>query len=122
MEMILDDWDKNVWHDSSIENIVIEYNNVIVELETDIGIKKIVLMNYIAFDYIGQWDENIVDAIYEERENDIINYALKKINECNDTKYKGGGTRDIHSEWKCVVIKLIDGVCINIVCDKVVYE
>lgn len=120
--MILDKRDKNVWHDSAIDKITIEYNNIIIELETDAGIKKMILMNYIAFDYIGQWDENIVEAIYVESENDIIEKALKKINACNDTKNKGGGTRDIHSDWKCVIIKLIDSVCIKIVCDNVVYD
>lgn len=48
-----------------------------------------------------------------------MKYALKKVNICNDVKYKGGGTRDINSDWKCIVIKLIDGVCIRIVCDAV---
>ncbi len=32
--MIFDNFSKDVWHDSSIEKNVIEYNDVIVELET----------------------------------------------------------------------------------------
>ena len=112
----------NVWHDSSIEKIVIKYNDIIAELETDTGIRRIIFKNYIAFDYIGQWDENIVEAIYEEKNNDIIERALNKITACNNTKIKGGGVRDINANWVCVVIKLIDGVCIRIVCDSTVLE
>lgn len=120
--MMNDNYNRYVWHDSSIEKIVIEYNDIILELETDVGTKKIIFNNYIAIDYIGQWDENIVDAIYEEYDNDIIKSALQKVNACNDTKHKGGGTRDINSNWKCIVIMLIDKVCIRIVCNNVIYE
>lgn len=112
----------DIWHDSSIEKIVIQYNDIIVELETDTDVKKIIFRNYIAFDYIGQWDENIVEKIYEESNGDFIQYALKKVNFHNDTRYKGGGTRDINSDWKCVVIQLIDGVCIRIVCNNIICE
>ena len=115
-------FENNVWHDSSIEKIVIEYNDIIVKLETDAGMRRIVFKNYIAFDYIGQWDENIVEAIYEEKNNDIVERALDKINACNNTKIRGGGRRDINAQWVCVVIKLIDGVCIRIVCDSTVLD
>ena len=114
--------EKNVWHDSSLERIVIEYNDITVELETDACLRKIVFKNYIAFDYIGQWDENIVEAIYEEKNNDLIKGALSKIDACNNTKWKGGGVRDRNADWVCVLIKLIDGVCIRIVCDSTVLE
>lgn len=122
IKMINDNYNRYVWHDSSIEKIVIEYNDIVLELDTDAGTKKIIFKNYIAMDYIGQWDENIVDAIYEENDNDIIKSALQKVNACNVTKYKGGGTRDINSNWKCMVIMLIDKVCIRIVCNNVIYE
>lgn len=111
---------KRAWHDSSIEKIIIEYNKIIVELETDSGIQDIIFENYIAFDYIGQWDENIVDAIYEENDSLLVESVLERIIAINDIKYKGGGTRNIDSDWKCYIIKLIDGVCIRIVCDNVI--
>ena len=114
--------ENNLWHDSSIEKIAIEYNDIIVELETDVGTRIIVFKNYIAFDYVGQWDENIVETIYQEKNNDIVEQALKKIYACNNTDLKGGGTRDINSDWVCVIIKLIDGICIRIVCDGIVLE
>lgn len=122
IKMEFNDFNKNMWHDSSIDKIVIEYNEIIVELDTDIGIKKFRFKNYISFDYIGQWDENIIESIYEESDNAVIRNALNKVNENNNIKYKGGGTRDINSNWKCVIIKLIDSVCIRIVCDNVIYE
>lgn len=112
----------DVWHDSSIEKIVIAYNDIVVELETDTNIKKIILENYIAIEYVGQWDENIVESIYEEQNSDLIQRALSKVNLYNNTTFKGGGTRVISSDWKCIVIKLIDGVCIRVVCNNVIYK
>lgn len=125
MEMIkmkLENCGNEAWHDSSVKKIIIEYNDITAILETDVEEKRIVFKNYIAFEYIGQWDENIVASIYEDSDNDFIEYALKKVNMCNNTKNKGGGTRNINSEWKCYVIKLIDNVCIKIVCDTVICE
>lgn len=119
--MVFDDYSGDIWHDSSLDQILIEYNDIIMDLETDVGIKKFVFKNYIAFDYIGQWDENIVKAIYVENDNDFIKCALEKVNSCNVINSKGGGTRDINSDWKCIVIQLIDNVCIRIVCSDVVY-
>ena len=122
IKMQFNEYNKNMWHDSSIEKIVIEYNEITVELDTYIGVKKIRFINYISFDYIGQWDENIIECIYEEGDNDVIKNALNKVNKNNNTKYKGGGTRDINSNWKCIIIKLIDDVCIRIVCNDVICD
>ncbi len=38
--MQFNEYNKNMWHDSSIEKIVIEYNEITVELDTYIGVKK----------------------------------------------------------------------------------
>ena len=118
--MINQDIEKK-WHDSYLEEIIIAYDDIIVKLETDSGVKKLLFKNYIAIDYVGQWDENVVETIYEEKYSDIIENALKKVRTNNNIIYKGGGKRDINAEWKCIVIKLIDGVCIRIVCNSVQY-
>lgn len=120
--MQLDINKKYLWRDSSMDKIVIEYNDILVELDTDDGIKKLIFKNYIAIDYIGQWDENIVDCIYEENDHDLIERALEKVSMNNDVTRMGGGTRNINSNWKCIVIRLIDGVCIRIVCSEVDLE
>ena len=119
--MIFNECDGNVWRDSSLDRIVIEYNDIMIDIDTETGMRKIILKNHIAFDYIGQWDENIIKAIYVEKDNDFISHALERVNTYNDVKYKGGGTRDIKSDWKCVVIQLIDNICIRIVCSDIVY-
>lgn len=117
--MELDIIRNNIWCDSSIDKVIIEYNDILVELDTDAGIKTLIFKNYIAIDYIGQWDENIVDCIYVENDNDIIEQSLTKVNMYNDITRMGGGTRDINTNWKCIVIRLIDGVCIRIVCNEI---
>ena len=120
--MRFDSENKEIWHDYSLDKIVIEYTDIAVELEKDSITQRLVFKNYIAVDYIGQWDENIVKAIYEEKDSAFMKDALEKVSTHNNTKYKGGGTRDIHSDWKCIVIQLIDGICIRIVCDDIIVE
>lgn len=109
----------NIWHDSSLNKITIEYNEIVMEVETDICIKKLVFKNYIAFEYIGQWDENIIKSIYERRDDILIEKALDKVKACNKLKYMGGGVRDINADWKCITIQLIDDTCIRIVCEDI---
>lgn len=109
----------NIWHDSSLNKITIEYNEIVLEIETDICIKKIVFKDYIAFEYIGQWDENIIKSIYEGRDDILIKKALEGIKARNKLNYLGGGVRDINSDWKCVTIQLIDDTCIRIVCKDI---
>lgn len=117
--MIFNGMDESIWHDSSLDKITIEYNEIVMEVETDMCIKKIVFKNYIAFEYIGQWDENIIKSIHERRDDMLVGKALEKVRACNKIEYKGGGVRDINSDWRCITIQLIDNTCIKIVCDDV---
>lgn len=43
--MLFDKYNKNIWHDSSINKIVIEYNDVVIFLETDTTTEKIIFKN-----------------------------------------------------------------------------
>ena len=107
-----------VWHDCSLEKITIDYDNIVLELELDNVLKSIVFENFIAIEYIGQWDENIIKSISLVGDCEFIETTLNKINN-NNTPLKGAGKKDLNAQWKCVVIELIDGVKIRIVCDTI---
>lgn len=117
--MIFKNFPKIPWYDSSLEKIVIEYNDIIAEIELDEKIYKIIFKNYIAINFIGQWDENIIKDIYEDPNNDLIATALAKISLNNNTEFYGGGKRCFDSIWSCIIIKLIDNTMIQIVCDSI---
>ncbi|MBE6814057.1 MAG: hypothetical protein E7522_01265 [Ruminococcaceae bacterium] len=109
-----------VWHDYSLEKITIDYDNIVLDLELDNILKSIVLENFIAIEYIGQWDENIIKSISLVDDCEFIEKTLNKIKNNNDSYLKGAGKKDVNAQWKCVVIELIDGVRIRIVCDNIV--
>ena len=104
--------------DYSLESINISYTNIeiIIELENRY---KIECENFISIDYIGQWDENIIDNIFVTSEDELIDLAKRKIQKNNNIDLKGGGSRDFYGKWLCLIIKLIDSVEIKIVCSRV---
>ncbi len=111
-----------VWHDCSLEKITIDYNNIILDLELDNILKSIVFENFIAIEYIGQWDENIIKSISLVDDCEFIEKILIKIKNNNDTLLKGAGKKDVNAQWKCVVIELIDDVKIKIVCETIKFS
>ena len=109
-----------VWHDYSIEKITIDYDNIVLDLELDDIFKSVVFENFIAMEYIGQWDENIIKSIVVVDDCEFIDKALDNIKNNNSTRLKGAVKKDFNTQWKCVVVELIDGVKIRILCDNVV--
>ena len=106
------------WHDCSLEEISIEYDCIIITIEKNNSIIKLKCYNFIGIEYLGQWDENIIKQIIISYDNEMITRAKKNI------KYKdikGGGTKEYNSEWKCLIIELIDNINIYIVCKDVTY-
>ena len=110
------------WHDSSLENIVIGYNDITIKIEREDKTILLKCANFIGIEYLGQWDENIIKRIYVDDNCDIIEKAKKSIAVNNNIEYLGGGVRKFHSKWICLKIELIDGVVIKIVCDDITTE
>ncbi len=110
------------WHDATLERIIIEYNDIIIEIEREEIITKLRCSNFLGIKYLGQWDENVINRIYSTYDYDIIQEAKKNVAQHNDTKNLGGGVRNFDTEWICVNLELIDGVVIQIVCDNIEYQ
>ncbi len=104
------------WHDTSLERIVIDYNDIVVEIDIEEKTTKLICCNFIGIEYLGQWDENIIKSITISEDNALIYNTKKKIKFFNND---GGGVKKYDTDWKCVSIELIDGVIISIVCEKV---
>ena len=104
--------------DYSLMNIIIDYNDVVVNIKDD-DIFEIKCKNFIGLNYIGQWDENIIADI-EIYDSDIcIDQSKEVIVHNNDIKYRGGGLKDFNANWKCLHLKLIDGIIIKIACQEI---
>lgn len=104
--------------DYSLADIIIDYNNVVINIKDDDAF-EIICKNFIGLDYIGQWDENIISDI-EIYDSDIfIDQSKEVIAQNNDTEYKGGGVKVYNANWKCLHLKLIDGVIIKIACQEI---
>ena len=71
-----------VWHDYSLEKITIDYDNIVLDLELDNIFKSIVFENFIAIEYIGQWDENIIKSIFLVDDCEFIEKTLNMIMVC----------------------------------------
>lgn len=109
------------WHDCSLNSILIDYSNIIINLEQP-DAKNISLkcVNFIGITYLGQWDENIVDNIKIVTSSPEIYNSIRIIEENNSDTLKGAGTKTINSLWIDIIITLIDNVEIHVVCDSIV--
>ncbi len=107
------------WHDTLLERITIDYDNIVVEIEVNEKITKLICYNFIGFDYLGQWDENVIKCITLSEDDEMIFVAKERIKYNNSL---GGGVKIFETQWKCVCIELIDGVVIHIICEKVDYN
>lgn len=109
------------WHDSSLGNITISYDEAIVTIERNNKIISLNCPNFLGIKYLGQWDENIIKSITISEDNQIINQAKDEIRRNNNLSVRGE-SRDLNSQWKCLCIELLDSVVIQIICKDVFVE
>ena len=108
-----------VWSDYLLENICIDYENIILEVSFNEENVRLICCNFIGIQYLGQWDENVIKKItvYVDDEFCQINREFVKKN--NFVEIAGGGIREFDKEWLHIVVELLDAVCIHIVCTDV---
>ena len=104
------------WHDSTLERIIIEYDTISVEIETDKKPWRLNCHNFIGIEYLGQRDENVIKRIDISEQNEIISKVASMVSEDN---CKGEGINQIDMKWKWLGIELLDGVIISIVCESI---
>lgn len=118
--MTYKDINKQNWHDFYLNDIKIDYENLVVSLiDASDNLIKIMCKGFIGIHYLGQWDENVVKDINIGNESDILEQTLQIIKVNNGTSYKGGGLRNLNHQWLELQIQLIDGVEIKIPCMEV---
>ena len=79
--------------------------------------------NYIGFEYIGHWDESIIKKIYAEESGDLIDSSLNKIRRFySEPVICGGGEKKITDKWIQLTIELIDGICIKVACQYILWR
>ncbi|PEJ60365.1 hypothetical protein CN692_03465 [Bacillus sp. AFS002410] len=123
MNSIITKINESDWHDWEFEEIKIDYSNVTIVIESSSTNKTVVIIickNHIGFDYIGHWDEAVIEDINIDTEGDLIEKSLSKIkSNYGDQPNTIGNERDFQGEWLQVNIQLIDGVTIKVVCQDV---
>ncbi len=116
--MSMNEAKKMGFRDYEIKKMDIDYGCIRIQIE---GATEytIICKDYIGMEYIGQWDECVIEEIEVCHEDEIINRSLDVISKYNSTDILGGGSKKFDSQWICLKVKLIDSVVINIACADV---
>jgi len=116
--MSMNEAKKMGFRDYEIKKMDIDYGCIRIQIE---GATEytIICKDYIGIEYIGQWDECVIEEIEVCHEDEIINRSLDVISKYNNTDILGGGSKKFDSQWICLKVKLIDSVVINIACADV---
>ena len=111
------------WHDYYLDSISLDYDNVKIVL-CDYSDAKTVLVceQYIGIQYLGHWDECVVDNIHVQNRNELTEKSLEIVKNNYPQNMCGGGSRKLDDEWLECIIRLIDNNEVKIVCKNVFIE
>lgn len=96
------------WRDSYLDRINIEYDKCLIELTDRIDRYRVILcQKFCSINYIGQFDENVIENIRVVEDSEFIQETKRVIKKRN--------CASVSLELKQLEIELIDGVLIQIV-------
>lgn len=113
------------WADWSLNRFEIDYEKILIEVsEDELNVTVIIrCKDYIGFNFVGHWDESVIQEITVERKGILIDESLQIVKKLyGENPQLGGGVKKIDNEWYQVNIKLIDGNTIKIACKSVEAE
>jgi hypothetical protein len=122
MNLIIKKINESGWHDWYLEEIKIEYSNVtiVVASPDERVLVHIICKFHIGFDYIGHWDESVIEDIKIETQGELVDKSLSVVKKnYGSLPNVIGNERDFQNDWLQVNVKLIDGVIIRVVCQGV---
>ena len=112
---------KELCVDSSLDDIHISYENIDIFIELENGRRiNVTGEGFVAIDYSGNWDENVIKKIELNRDTVYIKHVLDGIKNRNDITRDGGGVgiRKFDDLWYELDIILIDDLIIKIVAQR----
>lgn len=110
------------WTDMCFDQLsILNDDNIIVELSNDEFDMSYTIMctNYIGFEFIGHWDENVLADISISNNTELITNCLKHIKKNYNNTNIPGNFRKIDSTWYEVRFLFIDNSYLSIVCDNI---
>jgi hypothetical protein len=102
------------WIDYSLDSITFNYETAEIKVSEQQTF-TICCLDYIAFQNIAHWDENIISEISVSETSDFLLNAISTIKRRYATDYVGGGTKRLNDSFKSLLITLIDGNTVEIV-------
>lgn len=122
MQKIIKYVNSNIWVDSRLKYLNIDFENIILSIIDDSGYQttKLICKNYIGYECVGHWDESLIEKIEIKEKGEFIDRSIKivKFNYGNNTE-SPGMIKKITDKWFQLNIKLIDGEFIKIACKDV---
>lgn len=111
------------WVDSFLSDISIKSNNIQMRIIAEGSVTyKILFAEYIAFEYIGHWDESIIESIQANLQGELIEKALVKVKKNYSDTEIPFCEKHLNDLWIQTNIKIIDGGLAKIVCKDILVE
>ena len=107
------------WHDYSLDTINIDYDKVVLSIHLTPVTVQLTCKNFIGINYVGQWDECVIDSMIVSDSKEIITTCKRMVAQHNSIDSIGGGTKRYNDMWKSLCITLLDGITIDIVCSDI---
>lgn len=109
------------WQDISCDELIITPDNIKIELSNDEVEKSytLICINYIGFESIGHWDENILSDISVINNTPLIKNCLDCIRGNYSFTNIPGNPRKFDDEWYEVRLSFIDNSYLSIVCNNI---
>lgn len=110
------------WTDICFDRLsILNDDNIIIELSNDEFDESYTIMciNYIGFESIGHWDENVLSDISILNNTELITNCLKRIKENYNNTNIPGNSRKIDSAWYEIRFLFIDNSYLSIVCNNI---
>ena len=83
---------------------------------------KLSFIEYIALEYIGHWDESIIESIQADLQGELIEKALSEVKKNYLDTEIPFCEKHIYDTWIQVNIKISDGGEVKVVCKDITIE
>lgn len=123
-EIIIRKVNQSSWVDWSIKNIIFGFDKISILIVDDGGdqLVNVSCEDFIGFEIVGYWDEGIIENINIETEGDLLTKSLNLIKRNYNNNPIPAGSKHLEDIWMQINIRLIDGMYIRVVCNKIDFK
>lgn len=111
------------WIDSFFSELNVKSNNIEIVVIGEEGVKyKLTFIEYIALEYLGHWDESIIESIQIDTNGELVEKALSEVKKNYLDTEIPFCEKHLYDTWKQVNLKITDGSIVKVVCKDVIVE